>query len=75
MILDMPLAEHTHALYLLPKSLHDAINRYYPLEGTKEMIAELEEEQEGIEEAVELVISKKKILWQQQVKAPYHQTR
>lgn len=31
----------------------DAINRYYPLEGTKQMIAELEEEK-GIEESMDL---------------------
>ena len=29
-----------------PKTIIDAINRYYPIEGTKQMIAELEEEKE-----------------------------
>jgi len=35
------------------KVIIDAINRYYPLEGTKEMIEELEEEEEKEIEAVE----------------------
>jgi general secretion pathway protein E len=37
-----------------PKVITDAINRYYPLEGTKQMIAQLEESaQEDLEEAVD----------------------
>ena len=36
-----------------PKIILDAINRYYPIEGTKEMIEELQEEQEGIDESIE----------------------
>jgi general secretion pathway protein E len=51
--LDMLLGGNTQRAVSTPKIITDAINRYYPLEGTKEMIAELEEEQEGIEEAVE----------------------
>jgi general secretion pathway protein E len=33
-----------------PKTILDGINKYYPLEGTKQMIEELEEEQEGMPE-------------------------
>ncbi|HML19417.1 MAG TPA: type II secretion system ATPase GspE [Candidatus Dependentiae bacterium] len=51
--LDMLLGGNTQRAVSTSKIIIDAINRYYPLEGTKEMIAELEEEQEGIEEAVE----------------------
>lgn len=36
----------THMAVATPKIIIDAINRYYPLEGTKEMIEELEEEKE-----------------------------
>jgi len=36
-----------------PKVILDSINRYYPIEGTKEMIEELEEEKEGIDEPIE----------------------
>lgn len=36
-----------------PKTILDAINRYYPIEGTKEMIEELEEEKEDIDESIE----------------------
>ncbi len=36
-----------------PKVILDAINRYYPIEGTKEMIAELEGEGEQIDGSVE----------------------
>lgn len=44
-----------------PKTILDGINRYYPLEGTKEMMAELEEE--GEELAVDLgAIEEKDIL-------------
>lgn len=32
-----------------PKVITDAINRYYPIEGTKQMIEELEEEEKGLE--------------------------
>ncbi len=31
-----------------PKAILDGINKYYPLEGAKQMIEELEEEQEGL---------------------------
>lgn len=33
-----------------PKAILDGINKYYPLEGAKQMIEELEEEQEGMPE-------------------------
>lgn len=33
-----------------PKTILDGINKYYPLEGAKQMIEELEEEQEGMPE-------------------------
>ena len=51
--LDMLLGGGTHTAVATPKVILDAINRYYPIEGTKEMIAELEGEQEGLDEAVE----------------------
>ncbi len=51
--LDMLLGGGTKTAVATPKIILDAINRYYPIEGTKEMIAELEEEQEGLEESVE----------------------
>lgn len=52
--LDMLLGGGTRTATATPKVILDAINRYYPIEGTKEMIAELEgEAEEGLEEAVE----------------------
>jgi general secretion pathway protein E len=51
--LDMLLGGGTQTAVATPKIILDAINRYYPIEGTKEMIAELEEEEAGLEEAVE----------------------
>jgi general secretory pathway protein E len=51
--LDMLLGGFTQTAVATPKIIIDAINRYYPIEGTKEMIAELEGEEEGLEEAVE----------------------
>ena len=51
--LDMLLGGGTQMAVATPKVILDAINRYYPIEGTKEMIAELEGEEEGLEEAVE----------------------
>jgi len=36
-----------------PKIIIDAINRYYPLEGAKEMIEGLEEEEKALDEAVD----------------------
>lgn len=52
--LDMLLGGGTLPATATPKVILDAINRYYPIEGTKEMIAELEgEAEEGVEEAVE----------------------
>jgi general secretion pathway protein E len=51
--LDMLLGGNTQRAVATSKIIIDAINRYYPLEGTKEVIAELEEEQTGAEETVE----------------------
>lgn len=46
-----------------PAAIIDAINRFYPLEGTKQMIEELEEEEKGVVEAVEFAeIEEKDIL-------------
>jgi len=47
------LAEPTALAISTPKAIHEAINRFYPLEGTKEMIKELGEGEELEEEAVE----------------------
>jgi len=43
----------TNTVVSTPKVILDALNRYYPIEGTKEMIEELEGEQEGIDESIE----------------------
>lgn len=51
--LDMLLGGGTRTAVATPKIILDSINRYYPLEGTKEMIAELEGEQEAMDEDVE----------------------
>jgi len=52
--IDLLLGGGTRSAVSTAKVVMDAINRYYPLEGTKEMIAELEEgAEEGLEEAVE----------------------
>lgn len=52
--IDLLLGGGTRAAVSTAKMIMDAINRYYPIEGTKEMIAELEEgAEEGLEEAVE----------------------
>lgn len=52
--LDMLLGGGNPTAVATSKVILDAINRYYPIEGTKEMIAELEgEAEEGMEEAVE----------------------
>lgn len=52
--IDLLLGGGTRTAVATPKVILDAINRYYPIEGTKEMIAELEEGgEEGLEEAVE----------------------
>ena len=46
-----------------PKIIIDAINRYYPLEGAKEMIEGLEEEDKALDEAVDFeAIDEKDIL-------------
>jgi len=44
------------------KIIIDAINRYYPIEGTKEMIEELEEEERNLEEVEFEEIAEKDIL-------------
>ncbi len=51
--LDMLLGGGTRTAVATPKVILDAINRYYPIEGTKEMIAELEGEEEATAESVE----------------------
>lgn len=51
--LDMLLGGGTRTAVATQKIILDSINRYYPLEGTKEMIAELEGEQEAMDEDVE----------------------
>src|SRR5271156_401886 len=51
--LNLLLGGGIRAAVATPKTILDGINKYYPLEGTKQMIEELEEEQEGLE-AVEL---------------------
>ena len=46
-----------------PKNIIDAINRYYPLEGAKEMIEGLEEEEKALDEAIDFeAIDEKDIL-------------
>lgn len=52
--LDLLLGGGTRPAVATPKVILDAINRYYPIEGTKEMIAELEgEAEEGAEGSIE----------------------
>lgn len=51
--LNLIFGGNTKTMVSTPKVIIDAINRYYPIEGTKEMIEELEEEQEGIDESIE----------------------
>lgn len=48
----------------------DAINRFYPLEGTKQMIEELEEEEKGIVEAVEFAEIEEKDIMAMAAEAP-----
>ena len=43
----------TTSMVSSPKTILEAINRFYPIEGTKEMIEELEEEKEDIDESIE----------------------
>lgn len=43
------IAQPTSIALATPETIIDGINRYYPLEGAKQMIDELEEEKEGIE--------------------------
>ncbi len=47
------LSEQTLLAVSTPKVIHETINKYYPLEGTKEMIEELGEEEAIDGEAVE----------------------
>lgn len=51
--LNLLLGGNTITVVSTKNTIVDAINRYYPLEGTKQMIEELEEEK-GIEEAMDL---------------------
>lgn len=46
--LNLLLGGGIKAAVATPKVILDAINKYYPLEGAKQMIEELEEEQEGL---------------------------
>jgi general secretion pathway protein E len=48
-----------------PKIIIDAINKYYPLEGTKQMIEELAEEKTGLEEVEFTDIDERDIVGQQ----------
>jgi general secretion pathway protein E len=48
--LNLMLGGGIKAAVSTPKVILDAINKYYPLEGAKQMIEELEEEQEGLED-------------------------
>lgn len=48
--LNLLLGGGIRAAVATPKTILDAINKYYPLEGAKQMIEELEEEQEGVPE-------------------------
>jgi type II secretion system protein E len=60
--LDLLLGGDTERAVATPEVIIDAINRYYPLEGTKQMIEELEEEK-GAPETIELAgIEEKDIL-------------
>lgn len=52
--LNLLLGGQRHYAVATPKTIVDATNRYYPLEGTKQMIAQLEESaQEELEETVD----------------------
>ncbi|BDC35149.1 hypothetical protein Noda2021_11070 [Candidatus Dependentiae bacterium Noda2021] len=52
--LNLLLGGQRHYAVATPKTIIDAINRYYPLEGTKQMIAQLEESaQEDLDESVD----------------------
>ncbi len=60
--LNLLLGGSTRYALATPRVIIDGINRYYPLEGTKQMIEELEEEK-GAPEAVEFAeIEEKDIL-------------
>lgn len=47
--LNLLLEGEGHYAVSTPKIIIDAVNRYYPIEGTKQMIEELEEEEKGLE--------------------------
>ena len=51
--LNLLFGGNTRIMVSTPKIILDAMNRYYPIEGTKEMIEELEEEKESIDESIE----------------------
>lgn len=48
--LNLLLGGGIRSIVTTPKVILDGINKYYPLEGAKQMIQELEEEQEGMPE-------------------------
>jgi general secretion pathway protein E len=48
--LNLLLGGGIRAAVATPKTILDGINKYYPLEGAKQMIEELEEEEEGMPE-------------------------
>jgi len=48
--LNLLLGGGIRAAVATPKTILDGINKYYPLEGAKQMIEELEEEEEGLGE-------------------------
>lgn len=48
--LNLLLGGGIRALVATPKTILDGVNKYYPLEGAKQMIQELEEEEEGMPE-------------------------
>lgn len=51
--LNLLFGGNTRIAVSTPKIILDSINRYYPIEGTKEMIEELEEEKDTIDESIE----------------------
>lgn len=61
--LNILLQGTAHIAVSTKRAIVDAINRYYPLEGAREMIEELEEEKGGAPEAIEFAeIEEKDIL-------------
>lgn len=67
--LSLLLGKETELAVAPREVIIDAINRYYPLEGTKQMIEELEEEK-GLPEAVELADIEEKDILSMATEAP-----